>query len=116
MTRPELCLAGPPVPEMSSDWSDPSIRWMLVYTKPHAEAWAAANLANQGFRALLPRVSSGRGAGLGMLFPRYLFVGAPGDRTTAAIRSTYGVAYVVHCGDKPAVVPVEVIADIAGGL
>jgi hypothetical protein len=89
---------------------------MLLYTKPHAEVWAGANLEKQGFAVLLPRVAMARGSGFGMLFPRYLFVGADAARPTSVLRSTYGVAYVVHCGDKPAIVPAEVIAEIAGRM
>ncbi len=89
---------------------------MLLYTKPHAEAWAGANLAKQGFAVLLPRVARTRGAGFGMLFPRYVFVGAEVERATSALRSTYGVSYVVHCGENPAIVPVEVIAEVAGRM
>ena len=37
---------------------DSDITWLLLYTKPHAEAWAEVNLRNQGFVSLLPRVPS----------------------------------------------------------
>lgn len=89
---------------------------MLLYTKPHAEAWAGANLAKQGFAVLLPRVARARGEGFGMLFPRYLFVGAEVERPTSVLRSTYGVSYVVHCGEKPAIVPPEVVTELAARM
>ena len=101
---------------MSSETHDPSLRWMLLYTKPHAEVWAGANLMKQGFAVLLPRVALARGSGFGMLFPRYLFVGAEVERPTSVLRSTYGVAYIVHCGEKPAIVPLEVVAEIEGRM
>ena len=89
---------------------DAALSWLLVYTKARAEAWTDINLRNQGFVTLAPRVAARRG--FGMLFPRYVFVGfAPGARD-AAIRSTLGVQYVVHCGDKPARVPAHVIEEI----
>ena len=93
-----------------TEWLDPDISWTLLYTKPHAEAWAELNLRNQGFVSLLPRVASR--SGFLPLFPRYLFVGHRTSEPPAAIRSTFGVLYVVHCGDRPARVPADVIAEI----
>ena len=84
--------------------------WRLLYTKAHAESWADLNLRKQGFTTLLPRVRQ-RG-GFGPLFPRYVFVGAPVGTDLRAARSTRGVLYVVHCGEQPARVPLEVIDDI----
>ena len=84
--------------------------WKLLYTKPHAEAWAELNLRKQGFRTLLPRVR--RRSGFAPLFPRYIFVGHDADRPVAPLHSTFGVLYLVHCGDRPAHVPTEVIAEL----
>ena len=86
------------------------LRWTLLYTKRHAEAWAEINLRKQGFSTLLPRVR-GRG-GLCPLFPRYVFVGYGDERAVSAMQHTFGVLYTVLCGDKPARVPNEVIAEI----
>jgi transcriptional antiterminator RfaH len=84
--------------------------WRLLYTKPHAEAWADINLRRQGFATLLPRIR--QRSALALLFPRYIFSGHPADRPIASLRSTFGVLYVVHCGDRPARVPIEVIEEI----
>ena len=84
--------------------------WVLLYTKRHAEAWAELNLRNQGFSTLLPRVRSSDG--FAPLFPRYLFAGHHEARLPSSMQHTFGVMYVVHCGDRPALVPVAVITDI----
>ena len=94
----------------SSSWSDAELLWRLLYTKPHAEVWAEANLRKQGFVVLLPRVATS--SGFGPLFPRYVFAGLRTEQPSGTIRSTYGVQYMVHCGDKPARVPLEVVSEI----
>jgi transcription antitermination factor NusG len=81
--------------------------WLLLYTKARAESWADINLRKQGFETLVPRVR--QRDGFGPLFPRYVFVGAPVGTDFRPARSTRGVLYVVHCGEKPARVPIEVI-------
>ena len=92
------------------DHVDRDLCWLLLYTKARAESWADINLRKQGFATLVPRVRS-RG-GFGPLFPRYVFVGAPAGTDLRPARSTRGVLYVVHCGDQPARVPLEVINGI----
>jgi transcriptional antiterminator RfaH len=84
--------------------------WQLLYTKPRAEEWVEINLRRQGFATLLPRVR-GR-SGFGPLFPRYLFAGFDADHDPRPMRSTLGVLYVVHCGDKPARVPLDVVDEV----
>jgi transcriptional antiterminator RfaH len=84
--------------------------WLLLYTKARAEAWADINLRKQGFATLLPRVR--QRDGFAPLFPRYLFVGAPVGTDFRSARSTRGVLYVVHCGEKPARVPLDLVRDI----
>jgi hypothetical protein len=86
---------------------EPVERWLLLYTKPRAEAWAEINLRRQGFATLLPRVK--HAVGFGPLFPRYVFVGVHPGQAEAPLRSTRGVLYIVHCGDRPARVPVSII-------
>ena len=81
--------------------------WVLLYTKPHAEIWAEANLRRQGFVTLLPRVR--RRGGFAPLFPRYLFAASRPGQPTEPLRHTRGVSYVVHCGPHPARVPGHVI-------
>jgi hypothetical protein len=88
--------------------------WLLLYTKARAESWADINLRKQGFATLLPRVR--QRDGFGPLFPRYVFVGAPVGADFRPARSTRGVLYVVHCGEKPARVPLDVIDGIRGRM
>ena len=90
--------------------SESGLCWLLLYTKPRAESWAEMNLRKQGFATLLPRVR-GRGV-FAPLFPRYIFVGIASSQPADPLRSTRGVLYVVHCGDRPAWVPAGVIAEI----
>jgi hypothetical protein len=84
--------------------------WLLLYTKARAETWADINLRKQGFATLLPRVRQRHG--FAPLFPRYLFVGAPVGTDFRSARSTRGVLYIVHCGEKPARVPIDVVRGI----
>ena len=90
--------------------NEPTLVWQLLYTKPHAEAWAEINLRRQGFATLLPRVVER--AGLAPLFPRYIFSGYHIGQSVGSLRSTSGVLYVVHFGEHPARVPIEVIEEI----
>jgi len=89
---------------------DSQVSWLLLYTKPRAEAWAEINLRRQGFATLLPRVR--RGDGFSPLFPRYLFAAFAVGQDTLPLRSTRGIQYVVHCGAGPTRVPAAVIAEI----
>ena len=59
--------------------------WKLVYTKVHCEAWSEANLRNQGFAVLMPRIRAR--SGFAPLFPRYLFVGHARGRDIRSLRS-----------------------------
>lgn len=86
------------------------VSWLLLYTKPHAEAWADINLRHQGFMTLVPRVRFR--AGVRPLFPRYLFAGVPPDRLPRPLANTFGVLYVVRCGAQPARVPLDVIHEL----
>lgn len=92
------------------DHVDRDLCWLLLYTKARAESWADVNLRKQGFATLLPRVRQREG--IGPLFPRYVFVGAPPGTDFRPARSTRGVVYVVHSGEKPARVPLDVIDGI----
>ena len=95
-------------------FQDSDITWLLLYTKPNAEAWTEVNLRNQGYVALMPRVAA-RG-GFRPLFPRYVFAGHAPALSPRPLASTSGVLYVVHCGDRPARVPRDVIEDIRGRM
>jgi transcriptional antiterminator RfaH len=95
-------------------FADDGLNWRLLYTRPRAEAWVEANLRNQGFACLLPRTRSR--AGLGPLFPRYVFAGYRNGHRAESLAGTYGVQYVVRCGASPATVPPSVIQEIAGRM
>ena len=88
--------------------------WQLLYTKSRAEEWVEVNLRRQGYSTLLPRVRAR--SGYRPLFPRYIFAGFEASRSVRELRSTRGVSYVVQCGEQPARVPVDVIAEIAGRM
>ncbi len=85
-------------------------RWLLLYTKRHAERWAEINLRKQGFSTLLPFVRW-RGT-TAPLFPRYLFAAHEEYRVASAMQHTLGVLYVVTCGAQASRVPLEVIVEI----
>lgn len=88
--------------------------WQLLYTKSRAEEWVEVNLRRQGYSTLLPRVRVR--SGYRPLFPRYIFAGFEAERSARELRSTRGVSYVVQCGEQPARVPVDVIAEITGRM
>ncbi|HJQ21034.1 MAG TPA: transcription termination/antitermination NusG family protein [Gemmatimonadaceae bacterium] len=87
------------------------LEWKLVYTKARCEAWCEANLRNQGFAVISPRVRSGDER-LGPLFPRYVFIGHGEGRDIRSVRSTRGVHSVVQFGDRPLRVPQAVIDEV----
>jgi hypothetical protein len=86
------------------------VNWILLYTKPRAEAWAEINLRKEGLTTLLPRVR--QRTGFGALFPRYVLAGRPEQETPALLRSAIGILYVVHGDDGPALVPGDVIQEL----
>lgn len=92
------------------------LEWKLVYTKARCEAWSEANLRNQGYAVLLPRVRCASGRAFEPLFPRYLFIGHAPGRDIAAVRNTRGVQRIVEFGQRPARVPPGVIDKIRGRM
>lgn len=93
---------------------DSDITWLLLYTKPNAEAWTEVNLRNQGYVSLIPRVAAR--SGFRPLFPRYVFAGHSAQLSPRALASTSGVLYVVSCGDRAARVPCDVVDEIRGRM
>ncbi len=94
-------------------------RWFAIHTKPGGERLAEGNLLRQGFEAYLPlRVKTSRRGGRGIalktpLFPRYIFVCIDlDDEPWRKINNTFGVAYIVSFGGKPASLPDSVIEEI----
>ena len=90
--------------------------WIVVYTKPHDENRALANLLRQGFDAYLPRYKAVRRHARKVenvqkpLFPRYMFVSIDPDAGRwRPILSTYGVSGIVMDGDRPAIAPDGVV-------
>ena len=93
--------------------------WYVAHTHVHAEAKAAINLARQGYSVFFPRYCKRRRHARRIeivpapLFPRYLFVLIDlASQRWRAIESTFGVHHLVRHGDKPALVPEQVIASL----
>ena len=93
--------------------------WLLVATKPRAEAVAAEHLARQGFGVCAPELrlkKRRRGQWQWVeepLFPGYVFVQvAMGHQDTAPIRSTVGCRGLVRFGAAPQPVPLGVMTPL----
>jgi transcriptional antiterminator RfaH len=93
--------------------------WFVVYTHPHAEAKALANLRQQGYEGYLPwcrrwrRHARRREIVRRPLFPRYLFVAFDAMTTRwRPILSTVGVVGLVRQGDRPLSVPPGVVEQL----
>lgn len=96
--------------------------WLVVYTHPHAETKALANLRRQGYDGYLPlcrrwrRHARRREIVKRPLFPRYLFVAFDAMTTRwRPILSTVGVAGLVRQGDMPVPVPAGVVEQLRDG-
>ena len=90
--------------------------WYVVATKPRQEAVAYEHLLRQGYKVFLPqlRLKKRRRRKWQEVteptFPGYIFVALQlGSDDTAPIRSTQGCRELVRFGQKPAVVPNNVI-------
>lgn len=93
--------------------------WYLVYSKPQQEERARINLDRQGYESFLPmmrvqRRRSGRFVTrIDPMFPRYLFARLDLDNDSPApIRSTLGVSTLVRFGQRPAVVPADLVESL----
>jgi len=93
--------------------------WHVVQTQPKNERKALWHLQRQGFTVYLPcylkRWRHARKSELRAvpLFPCYIFVAIDIAQTGwRAISSTIGVSSLVCAGERPAIVPNEVIEDI----
>ncbi|MEQ9491428.1 MAG: transcription termination/antitermination NusG family protein [Alphaproteobacteria bacterium] len=94
-------------------------RWFAIHTKPGGERLAEGNLLRQGFEAYLPlRTKTRRRGRRGVsiktpLFPRYIFVRIDLDEQPwRKISNTFGVAYIVSFGGRPAPLQDSVIDEI----
>jgi len=91
-------------------------RWYVIHTLPHQESRAEVQLANQKYRAFLPkREKTVRHARklrtvVAPFFPRYMFVVLDLDRDQwRPINGTRGVANLVMQGDRPQPVPLGIV-------
>ncbi|GAA0783355.1 transcription/translation regulatory transformer protein RfaH [Marinobacterium sediminicola] len=98
-------------------------RWYVVQSKPGQAEKAAHELQNQGFEVFLPQVrveKLRRGKRVELeepLFPGYLFIELSEVASNwRPIRSTRGVARMITFGDKPAVVPDDVVEQLRDNL
>ena len=113
-------------PQIENFNSQPELaeRWYVVHTQPHRETQAQRQLANQGYRAFLPRFLKGRRHArkfetvLAPLFPRYMFVALDLTRDRwRSVNGTLGVDRLLMRGNEPEPVPrglVEQLAEAAG--
>jgi transcription antitermination factor NusG len=79
--------------------------WIVARTKPGREAWAAENVARQGYTYYFPRILAQRKrlARAEPLFHCYLFVQTSG--AWKFLLSTFGVSGVVIFGETPSYLP-----------
>lgn len=98
-------------------------KWYVVQSKPGQAEKAAQELQNQGFEVFLPRVSverlkrGKRTEQEEPLFPGYLFIELSEVASNwRPIRSTRGVARLITFGNRPAVVPDEVVEQLRDSL
>jgi len=103
--------------------------WYALFTKPRCERVVSERLRSKGFETCLPAITmdGSRGSPVTQpFFPRYLFVRLdPSTDPLSLVRWTPGLKHVVSFGERPAVVPDQVIAlirkrlaaiEAAGGL
>jgi transcriptional antiterminator RfaH len=95
------------------------MRWYLIHTKPAREGLAETNLRRQGYHVYCPRLlrpTRFRGRWIdrvACLFPRYLFLRlAVGHQAMGPVRSTVGVANIVHFGNDYTVVPDAIVENL----
>lgn len=94
-------------------------RWYVAYTQQGSEILAEGQLANQGFKAYLPRcVKTVRHARksrriIAPLFPRYIFIQIDlSAQRWRSINGTRGISYLLSMGDRPSPVPAGVVEEI----
>ena len=91
-------------------------RWYVAMTAPRKERIAEINLANQGFRAFLPRQLATRRhadkfrTALAPVFPRYLFVIVDLERARwRSVNGTIGVQRLIADAERPIAVAPGVV-------
>jgi transcriptional antiterminator RfaH len=95
------------------------VEWRLAQVRPNADGVAVRNLDRQGFFTFQPLevVTTIRGGRFlsrcRSFFPGYLFVSYPAATAPwSLVNSTYGVARLVKFGDRAAVVPASLVAEL----
>jgi transcriptional antiterminator RfaH len=94
-------------------------RWYVARTLPQRELQAAQELANQGFRAFVPRYWKNRRHARKVetisapLFPRYIFAVLDTTRDRwRSVNGTRGVDRLLMCGGEPQPVPRGVVESL----
>ncbi|WP_432697782.1 transcription/translation regulatory transformer protein RfaH [Marinobacterium sp. YM272] len=100
-----------------------SYNWYVVQAKPGQTARAQQELENQGFDLFVPWISvekvkrGKRVTEEEPLFPGYLFIWlSEMESNWRPIRSTRGVARIITFGNKPAIVPAQVVEALRSKL
>jgi transcription elongation factor/antiterminator RfaH len=95
------------------------VRWYVVYTQPHREFRAQAQLAAQGFRTFLPRYRKTIRHARRLMtvnapfFSRYLFVALDlGQDQWRSVNGTWGVVSLISDGTFPIPLPQGVIESL----
>jgi transcriptional antiterminator RfaH len=95
------------------------MRWYVVYTQPHREFRAQAQLAAQGFRTFLPRYRKTIRHARKLMtvnapfFSRYLFVALDLDQDQwRSVNGTWGVVSLISDGMFPVPLPQGVIESL----
>ncbi|CAN5479046.1 transcription termination/antitermination protein NusG [soil metagenome] len=98
------------------------IRWYAVETFGNAEYHAHSGLERLNIASWLPHYITGVRYGryqLGRVkphFPGYLFAGLAANQSIRAVKDVVGVKSIISSGDKPAVIPPEIIAELRESL
>lgn len=93
--------------------------WYLIKTRPGQTERAVRELSNQGYEVFCPKILVQRvRAGKRIqktepLFPGYLFIELSETGSNwRPIRSTRGVAHIVSFGNRPAIVPTQIVENL----
>lgn len=93
---------------------EPHSKWIVAYTKPHQERWAAENAKRQGYGYYLPLTLSRKSSRVNpttiCLFPRYLFVNTQGP--WRSLLGTFGIQGLIMNGEYPALLPTEAVEEL----
>tara|TARA_R110002124_G_scaffold281837_1_gene456521 strand:- start:29 stop:556 length:528 start_codon:yes stop_codon:yes gene_type:complete len=94
--------------------------WFLAQLKPNCANLADRHLKRQGFKTFLPLEEEARWRNgknvtvMRPLFPGYIFVAFDVERGLwHTVNSTYGISRLVSFGQKPAMVPPELMVQLA---